>query len=468
MPNPIAVLVEDDPEQFEVTAGILTGGGFEVRGHQSMQAAAEALEANTDVVDLFVLDRRLPMLPAEVATDEVGDELLRRVRSEYPDARLIVFTGYASIRQMQQAMGGGGLLPANGSPAIDRVSVLEKSQTLEFRKQVVEYRELLQQLENIEIRSSMLHEMQPREKRILRRVAFEYRAISIEPTDLGGGLTGVAVWRCELTRLEGSVGTVVVKQSKKTIEPGGLPELLRRASVTTTVGTISGLMDGTLLTVLQVAAAKPVSLMSLLQSDPDLAAASVKDLLVELAGVGERDTTVTIASICGPLISWEDVASRAREFGIDVPSGDLVATTRIGMRHGDLHPGNILLDDGKPVLIDFDSSEFGSGLIDPITLALSTLVHPASPIRGERWPGREEIRAEFGRPDFAGTHSHNAWFATAFGWAELRRASEREYWALVLAYCIRQLGFDDVVSEDAVRERVIEIARLAAINLQSS
>ena len=78
-------------------------------------------------------------------------------------------------------------------------------------------------------------------------------------------------------------------------------------------------------------------------------------------------------------------------FGISIPAGSLTATVNVGVRHGDLHPANVLIDNGVAVLIDFDSSGFASAAMDPVTALLSTLVHPDSPLRGDAWPDVGEI-----------------------------------------------------------------------------
>lgn len=84
MANPIAVLVEDDPEQADFSRGVLETAGYTVRSFNSIAPALDYLHTSADLVDLFVLDRRLPVNAGEPATDEFGDELLKEVRSDYP------------------------------------------------------------------------------------------------------------------------------------------------------------------------------------------------------------------------------------------------------------------------------------------------------------------------------------------------------------------------------------------------
>ncbi len=466
MSDPIAVLVEDDPQQTIVSQGVLAAAGFEVRNFEFLSPALEYLRDTTDLIDLFVLDRRLPMLPGDPATDELGDELLREIRESFADSRVIVFTGFATIRHVQESLQGSGQLPSRGESAIDRVTVLEKDQSVEFRQQVNEFRELLQELDNIEIRpGDPTRTLSESDKRLLRRVAFEYHAASVSATPLTGGLTDASVWRCDLSRPQGAIATVVAKRVQTVAPPGGLSEMLPRVQTTSRIATLSGLVGGDFICVLQVAGIAPESLMAVLGSDPAQAVECAKSVWSALDGVPETSQLLSVAEICASLIDWDALREVVAAYGISIPAGSLTATVKVGVRHGDLHPANVLIDNGAAVLIDFDSSGFASAALDPVTVLLSTLVHPDSPLRGDVWPDVGEIEAFFGSHEFGSGHSHEAWFAASIGWIGDRSTSTREFWALVLAYAGRQLRYDDVLGDPAVRDRVVAIARKAATSL---
>jgi CheY-like chemotaxis protein len=469
MSEPFAVLVEDDPEQAGITRALLADAGFLVETFGSIETALTFLDSNSELIDLFVLDRRLPVRSGESAADEFGDELLDQVREMHPDSRIIVFTGFATVRHVQQSLQGSGQLPARVTPPLDRITVLTKDQSLEFKEQVEAYRSLLQELDDIEIVfDSAATNLGAVDRRILRRVGFEHGAVSIAPTALSGGLTGASVWKCDVRRVEGSVGTIVIKQVKTMPSLGGLPELLPRANATSTMATLSGLMGGNLVNILQLAGSAPYPLMDLILDRPGDAAVVALPIFTGLRAVSEHQKMLTIAEICAPLGDWVELTQLLTEVGIAAPAGSLNASTKIGMRHGDLHPGNILIDEGQPVIIDFDSSCFASSLLDPITLLISTLVHPDSPMRGVGWPSPAEIANGFGSPGFALFHPQEAWFASIMQWAEESKTSYREYWALVLAYAARQLKYDDIRSDPKIVERVVALATRASAALMAS
>lgn len=459
----MAVLVEDDEQQLEISKRELETAGFEVRDFNAVAPVLDYMQNSAELIDLFVLDRRLPVTFGDAAGDELGDELLNAVRAAYPDARLIVFTGYASVPHLQQALEGGGSLPSQGGQALDRITVLEKHQSLEFRKNLSEFRELLQSLEDIEVISEDSAEsLTALDKRLLRRLAFSYHAVSISALPLSGGLTQARVWRCVLRGKEGQLATVVAKCVSKSSPLGGLPALLHRNAATSTVATLGGLIAGKYINVLQIAGENPHSLMTLLSRDPARAVALARPLWDALHRVEYQVRVQPVAEICGSLIGWEELSERLSPLGIAVPAGSITGSTAIGLRHGDLHPGNILIDGAEAVLIDFDSNTFASGLLDPVTMLLSTLVHPESPIGGVHWPTPAEITRSLGTSEFGGGHACAAWFRGVHDWIAECRTSDREYWSLVLAFATRQLRYSDVLADTETVERVTAIAGRAA------
>lgn len=469
MPKPRAVLVEDQPDQFAFSKEVLEDAGFAVDGFEAVGPAIQYLEGTSDLIDLFVLDRRLPVLPGQPDTDEVGDELLSEVRASHPDARVIVFTGHADVPHLQRTLSGGGQLPELHGNAIDRVTVLTKDQSIEFKEQVEQYRALIQTLDDIEVISTdPTDPIDSADLRTIRRVGLEYRAASIDATTLKGGLTGAKLWKLELRRLDGHVGTVVAKRVHLKEPLGGLQELLPLGKTASKVASISGLIGSGHINILLYVGQDPYPLMDVVMSNPAEAVALAEQLWAELESVADQPVIVTLEKVCEPLIKWDTLAEVLSTHSIAVPAPTLTMSIHNGMRHCDLHPLNILIDDGVAVLIDFDACSFGARVIDPITVLLSTLVHPSSPIRGSLWPDPAQIAADYGTDAFGVGHAQAEWFISVSEWVRNRKTSDREFWAVSLAYAARQLRYPNITSDGPTLDRVLAIATRASAALSQS
>jgi len=90
------LLVDDEPEILFSLRGLLRQE-FDLH---TANSGAEALEAlHRHPVEVIMTDQRMPEM--------TGVELLRRARGEYPQAIRIVFTGYADIKAVIDAINQG-------------------------------------------------------------------------------------------------------------------------------------------------------------------------------------------------------------------------------------------------------------------------------------------------------------------------------------------------------------------------
>lgn len=459
MANPIAVLVDDDPQQLEEASSSIRSAGYAVTTLTTVEDALAFVDETDQLVDLFVLDRKLPMRPGDRPVDELGDGLFRLVSQAHPDARIIVFSGYTDFEHLQATVEGGGFVYQHGSVAIDRVSVLRKNQFDMFEGMLETLRNAIGQFERIEVSTN--EALSPRYRRILQRVAHHHDASSITAEPLAGGLTGAPVWRCQLVTPAGPIADIVAKVGTGGATSGGLQDLLAKESIARRVDVIRGLMGGATVTLLQLAGASAISLMSLLGTN-DIEAAKVTAALIDNLDSIDRGQArpVALADLVEQILPWSDLVTELAVLGLHAPKKDLWVTTSLVMSHTDLHASNVLVCDSAPVIIDSDDNAFASALRDPIVLLLSSWVHPDSPFVGVDWPSASDIESiddsSFSRGSLA-----PAWYSTLAQWIENRTSSKREYWAVILAYSVRQLRFENVRNDEALGERVRAAARLA-------
>ncbi|MEQ9409541.1 MAG: response regulator [Fuerstiella sp.] len=92
------LIVDDEPDVLFSLKGLLRHD-FELYTAESGEQALEILRQHP--VHVIMTDQRMPGM--------TGVELMRHVRTEYPDAVRIVFTGYADIKAVVEAINSGGL-----------------------------------------------------------------------------------------------------------------------------------------------------------------------------------------------------------------------------------------------------------------------------------------------------------------------------------------------------------------------
>ncbi|MFE4833346.1 phosphotransferase [Arthrobacter sp. NPDC056691] len=468
--NKIAIIVEDDIQQIYFTRGILAEHGFDVTSFGHASEAVLGIASVNRPIDLVILDRKLPQEETDEPNDAVGDVLLGQFLAELPDTVFVVFTGYTDIFHQQFATRERGTISI-GSTSFDRVCAYEKGQAVEFDEYVKRLSQEIDSLGDLEVIGFVEDDADLTiSRRLLRLVAHHYGGDSISVRALTDGKTDLPVWHCRIRDASGNeVASVVVKQTDGSKAPpaSGLHTILPAGVVAAPVALISGLCDGKRAQVMQVAGPAPTSLLKLLDENQASAAQhlSVITDAIQSIPVG-GSCTKNLEDLVQPLLSWPKLLELSEMHGILPPRREKRASTRIGAQHGDLHPGNILEAENAPVLIDFDNEVFASRLLDPITVLLSPLFHPDSPIRKSQWPTPEQC-AEIYTDAFLEGSPCREWTAAAQRWVEQALTSENERWALTLAYAMRQLKYDDVLDNPQVKRRAIALARKAASALES-
>lgn len=92
------LLVDDEPEILFSLKGLLRRE-FELHTAESGQEALDVLRQHR--IHVIMTDQRMPEM--------TGVELMGQVKTQYPDAIRMVFTGYADIKAVIDAINNGGL-----------------------------------------------------------------------------------------------------------------------------------------------------------------------------------------------------------------------------------------------------------------------------------------------------------------------------------------------------------------------
>ncbi|MDV7189069.1 phosphotransferase [Mycolicibacterium fortuitum] len=458
-------MVEDDQEQIYFNRAVLSERGFDVRVFENYDAVMEAVDGVKRPVDLVVLDRRLPRSATDEPTDQTGDDLLNVLLDKLPDTPFIVFTGHTDFVHAQFTLNRGVISVGPDGEHIVRVYPFEKEQTLEFGRYIDELRDHLDRLSDIHVDGVIGDDQSTKiSRRLLRCVARHFGGASILAVPLTGGLGGKPVWWCQVVDRQGrTIASIVVKQSDRipATTTGGLRSLLPARFVAASVASIGGLCDARIAQVTQLAGSEPRPLLDLILSDDQLASSGLAQITQAMrSALHGAAVTQTLEELMRPLIAWTKARDLLAGEGIACPRATLGAPTTIVAQHGDLHPGNILLVDGSPILIDFDDEKMASRLLDPVTALLSPLFHRASPIRDGEWPTLDQCRA-LGSGRFLDGCPIPEWVGVCQDWLAHAATSDREMWSIVLGYAARQLKYPDVISSTVAKGHAIALATAA-------
>lgn len=459
-----AILVEDELATADATRSALEEIGFQVFHYEDAVSALAGDATSGTLVDLLVLDRRLPKVVGDEPSDSVGDELLDSMLLQHPDLVSIVFSGHTGFEHSQFVYADrGNIAMANGSIQLDRVRLFGKAQSIEFDEYARKVYQIVSTLDDIQILTeTSLNEF---EKRLVRRVAVEFAGLSVGVTPLKGGLTEAKVWLCNIEGPEGPSARVVAKEQSKLPAAGGFQALCPAHLTAGTMVIVQGFCGGRIATAQQLAGGDPISLLDLLASDPESASAVVGVVTRGLSEmVGGQPVNIPVQEVGEAYLAWDGARNRAASFGLTLPLGSKIALTTRSAQHGDLHPGNVLVQDGHPVIIDFDSQTTGSELVDGISLLLGPIFHRDSVRSKATWPSVDQCRL-FLTAEFWVDCDALGYFETVAEWLADRQRSPRELAAVVAAYSLRQLRYHDVVSDNLTRGRALALVEWAISSL---
>jgi hypothetical protein len=148
-----------------------------------------------------------------------------------------------------------------------------------------------------------------------------------------------------------------------------------------------------------------------------------------------------LSEIRRPLVSDLEL----RNAGVDVPDErDIAVTVRSSMAHGDLHGLNVLVTpDGLPTLIDYGEVRRANAVLDPVTLELSAVFHPAMDGLLGGWPTEEQCRKWANVDAYCVDSPISDFVRTCRAWAYSVMASEAELNATAYAYALRQTKYNN-------------------------
>jgi CheY-like chemotaxis protein len=138
-------------------------------------------------------------------------------------------------------------------------------------------------------------------------------------------------------------------------------------------------------------------------------------------------------------------------------------------QHGDLHGENILLSStGQPMLIDFALARVLPACLDPISLELSLLFHPKSPLKESEWPSRDRADAWLEVDEYVRGCPWPRVVKYLRAWALEDAGEESAFLAVALANVLRQFKYPDTDKEIAASIALAIASSLTLIREEDS
>lgn len=451
-----ALYVEDeDGPDIDRFGGTIAAAGFEVvRAWDAAEVEAILAVEGGPFFDLVVIDRNIPATGGAVADTAVGDALFDSLVSRMPDRAFILLTGYADQEHVVHTLQRPNMIALGPGTQVQQIQHYTKSNTLEFASAVHSLGEQFRATEDISLEGE---DIDLPNRRLLKRVAQDYLGSSIRARSAPGGLSETPVWICEVFAADGralSLLVVKVMPAGSQGPRGGFMASVRPQMAAPVTHMVSGGCAGVVGSVAPLAGRSAVPLQDAIRLDLDVALNGLGSVLSELARQDVAPRSIPLHELVAPFIAWEKAEEVAALFHVDLPRAEIPAPIRYGCLHGDLHPGNVLIVDDRPVFIDFDNQCDGSRLADVFSLALGAVFHKSGALRDS--PPSSDSLTSLLKGCLAPCHP---WLDACAKWWRSEGYSGREFWGGLLGYALRQLKYPDVVK----RPDLVELARAVAV-----
>jgi CheY-like chemotaxis protein len=455
------LLVENSPSDAEI---LLTAcqalDNVQIDLAESLESANTLIERSHAEYDLAIFDLQIPS--TNQALDEHVDHGLAafvRLGKLAPGTIRFVWTGKATNEAWEQIFVEQDKADPLGT---NEQEVMVKFFTKEkFRACIACLTEIAESMDVLDgIRWSWGMEQQvidPMTKRVINIFARRQRGVLVHAGALGDGLSGSSVLRLQVTDEQGApTASVVGKVGDVQEVKDELSRYSQYVAPSLKIGAYAPLSDRVLVgadglggAFFKLVDPEAKSLFEIADADPALAAEVVERLAKKLAPWqgGAAQKRVLLSDVRKALLpdNTADALSHALSFDRQTAEATEVFVHE-SIIHGDLHGLNVLVDsDGEPIVIDYAEVRKAAAALDPITLELSALLHPKSPLRG-LWENAD-LALWANAPEFFASCPQHDFFVALRKWAFDVAACDQEVYAAAYAYCLRQLKYDGVDAE---------------------
>jgi CheY-like chemotaxis protein len=428
---------------------------------RSRSSAVAALEGAS--FDLVILDLKLPTSDGALDEDQAhGLEVHAEIRARAAGTPVIMFSAHGTVQLAVTSVNKSEREDAWGSGVVRPLTdFLEKTQLNECLSRIRTAADEVGGLTRIELSYGQeAADLGIDRERVLRIFARCNNGAHVRIARLGGGLSSARTLRIRLDDERGNVlSSAVVKLAEistlfdefdrynRYVSPalklGGFAHVIR--FVRAGAGNYGGLFYGL--------AEHDMTLRDLIAKDSK-AAASVADQLRGLEEKWQAASAVrmSVKQIRQNLASDDDLVANGASLGFDWQQLEArEARVKWCRQHRDLHALNVLVSDaGDAVIIDYGEVELAPASLDPLTLELSLLFHPAMKSVVGDWPTTKQAEQWDDLSAYSKGCPCADFIAACRSWTFAAEASDNGVYATLYSYAVRQLRYHDTNQELAV------------------
>lgn len=457
------LVVEDEADVVSSIADVLDSDDELVRV-SSRDDAVQLLSTDQEF-DLVVCDLRIP--PAEgqglLANVEHGLAVFAACRTHLPGTPVRFFSGRASLDNLADALSDGGPVDLLGDGSRWKlVHVHQKRHAANFIEELLRLRDALLDLDrSVDIEGDEIaEEGTQRALRIFARQVGADKAMVRQAGSHAPGLSGADtlavrfVDHTDVTRARSFVKVATHDRIDLEIEAYDRFVPTHLTTGFTPRGTIlrHGLRGHSAIAYV-LAEGFSENLFTLLARSEDQAIDALERIIRHLdpwSQVWHTDAT-NVADMRRRFLTDERAAELREDLSEYQEYEREELSLPITVCHGDFHGGNLLVrGDGEPIMIDFGDVGLNWNAIDPVTLELSLIFHPASPFRESGWPSAEAVRAYLDLDSYLPDCPVPTFVRRVRAWAlEILGGDEAALSGVVYAQALRQLKYGDTDHEVA-------------------
>jgi CheY-like chemotaxis protein len=404
----------------------------------------------------------LPSKMSSATSVEHGIAVVKRIRAQHPGMPLLIVSAYMDDNDELNEWLNSEAIQSDfhccGTPR-PMLKVLRKKRLdiaiEEIRQNYTEIRKI----DSVEVISQENGSvLETYESRILKLFCRRMQGNILTFSRVLGGLSDSAVFRIVVSDAQGAdkafaiakIGTVKTIDDERSRFNRHVDPFLgigRYAPLYETIETGAGRFGGLFY---KVAGEHTISLFDLVRDDSQKSIQVIEELEsiedvwfnggvngpLRLGTFIENYVGSDFSSICAqyPNIIGDDIM-------------DMTFSSRLCVQHFDLHGLNVLVDVSRagghhPVLIDFASADIGPGCLDSVVLELSTVFHPSFRDVCGTWPTVDQARVWVNLNEFVTGCPFSEYIKQCRGWTVRRKRANRDVFACVIAYAMRQLKYE--------------------------